>query len=297
MSANEKMNYLVKTLSRTTRKDYENFVINRIYNLLNDFEIKPVSQQYVKRDKGYARIDLYFPQLNIGIEVDEAHHLNKSEEDKLRSYEIANVLSDYIQIRIPIFTLEDGEQKCLSFEEIDREIREAVKKIEEKRDKLKDENNFKPWDGRRDIFKAQKEGCIKIEDNYIFNQREVREFFGKKGNCRKSWYRIKKDKYIWLPGLALKYENTFIPYKKNEYLNILSDDGRVIYEHCSKEKIFNYTRNDIIVFMKMKDKILNHQVYKFIGIFRCRENIEMKNLTGKNEDYIVYDLIEDKVDK
>ena len=43
-----KFNYLVRTLSRTNRKDYENYVINRIWNLLYNPEIKPVSQQYVK---------------------------------------------------------------------------------------------------------------------------------------------------------------------------------------------------------------------------------------------------------
>ena len=45
-----KKDYLVKTLSRTKRKDYENYVINRLYNRLNDLDIKPMTQKYIKRN-------------------------------------------------------------------------------------------------------------------------------------------------------------------------------------------------------------------------------------------------------
>lgn len=40
--------YLVKTLSRTKRKDYENYVINAIWQRLNNSDIEIVSQQYVE---------------------------------------------------------------------------------------------------------------------------------------------------------------------------------------------------------------------------------------------------------
>ena len=57
MTATEKREYLIKTLSRTKRKDYENYVIGAIWHRLNNLEIKPVSQQYVKRSDG--KYDLY----------------------------------------------------------------------------------------------------------------------------------------------------------------------------------------------------------------------------------------------
>jgi hypothetical protein len=64
----DKREYLIKTLSRTKRKDYENYVIGAIWHRLNNLEIKPVSQQYVQRSDGkYALLDLYFPQMNVGI--------------------------------------------------------------------------------------------------------------------------------------------------------------------------------------------------------------------------------------
>ena len=104
-----KFNYLVRTLSRTNRKDYENYVINRIWNLLDDPEIKPVSQQYVKRPNGrYALIDLYFPQLKIGVECDEFQHAqikneNEKTQDEMRTDDLLSVIENYEEIRIPIY--------------------------------------------------------------------------------------------------------------------------------------------------------------------------------------------------
>jgi hypothetical protein len=71
------MEYLIKTLSRTSRKDYENYVINSIWTKLGNSEIEIVSQQYINDPKDKRKhyfIDLYFPALKIGIECDEAHH-------------------------------------------------------------------------------------------------------------------------------------------------------------------------------------------------------------------------------
>jgi hypothetical protein len=71
----DKLAYLAKTLSRTTRKDYENYVVNAVWNRLVDDTLKPVSQQWLARSdgKGYF-IDLYFPQVNLGVEYDEPFH-------------------------------------------------------------------------------------------------------------------------------------------------------------------------------------------------------------------------------
>ena len=43
-----KMIYISKTLSRTKRKDYENYVVNAIWNRVKAPGLVPVTQQYVK---------------------------------------------------------------------------------------------------------------------------------------------------------------------------------------------------------------------------------------------------------
>jgi hypothetical protein len=42
-----KRDYLIKILSRTKRKNYENYIINGVFQRLNRLDLKPVTQQYV----------------------------------------------------------------------------------------------------------------------------------------------------------------------------------------------------------------------------------------------------------
>ena len=56
-----KLNYLSKTFSKIDKKSIETYVISRIWNKLDNLDIKIVCQQYVKRESGYALLDLYFP--------------------------------------------------------------------------------------------------------------------------------------------------------------------------------------------------------------------------------------------
>ena len=49
-----KMKYLYRMFSHHTReKDMENYVVNAIWARLDDLNIKPVTQQYVRRLNGY----------------------------------------------------------------------------------------------------------------------------------------------------------------------------------------------------------------------------------------------------
>lgn len=60
---------------------------------MNHLDIRPVTQQYVKgNDNEYYLIDLYLPQINIGVEVDEAFHKNNYESDLKRELKIEEKL-------------------------------------------------------------------------------------------------------------------------------------------------------------------------------------------------------------
>jgi hypothetical protein len=76
--------YLRKVFAHTIGKTFENYVITQIWSKVEDFTLYPVTQQYVKRENGYALIDLYFPQVNFAIEVDEFAHKNNKILDKIR---------------------------------------------------------------------------------------------------------------------------------------------------------------------------------------------------------------------
>lgn len=83
MPSMDKSNYLFRQFSHRTRnKDFENYVVNAIWNRVGDLEVLPVTQQFVRTKTGPRFIDLYFPQVHIAIECDETYH--DSEEQKSR---------------------------------------------------------------------------------------------------------------------------------------------------------------------------------------------------------------------
>lgn len=92
----DRLLYLARTLSRTRRKDYENYVLGAVWNRLSPetrTHIKPVSQQTVRSGDGRLfYLDLFFPQLNIAVECDELHHLRRKADDTLRESSVRATL-------------------------------------------------------------------------------------------------------------------------------------------------------------------------------------------------------------
>ena len=92
----DKQEYLYRMFSHHTKdKEKENYVVNAIWQRLDDLNIKPVTQQYVHFSKSnrYALIDLYFPQINYGVECDEAHHKDNKFKDAAREIDLQTALS------------------------------------------------------------------------------------------------------------------------------------------------------------------------------------------------------------
>ena len=89
-----KQRYLYRMFSHHTKdKEMENYVVNAIWARLDDLNVKPVTQQYVRRPNGYALIDLYFPQINYGVECDEAYHKDNTLKDAAREIDLQTALS------------------------------------------------------------------------------------------------------------------------------------------------------------------------------------------------------------
>jgi very-short-patch-repair endonuclease len=134
-----KYDYIKRQLAKTNKKNDENYIITRIWHLLDDYAIKINTQQYVvrsdtKKKIEYGLIDLYFPQFNLAIEIDEAHHKTDLNQtlDEIRKNDIVNALNcEFIRI--------DATQS------VDK-IHEKIDQIVEKINRLKMEKSFTPWD-------------------------------------------------------------------------------------------------------------------------------------------------------
>lgn len=134
-----KYDYVKRQLAKTNKKNDENYIITRIWHLLDNYDIKINTQQYVIRTEKsgkieYGLIDLYFPQFNLAIEIDEAHHKSDLNQTlgEIRKNDIINALDcEFIRI--------DATQ---SIEKIHEKIDQIVQKI----NLLIKEKWFMAWD-------------------------------------------------------------------------------------------------------------------------------------------------------
>lgn len=267
----DKLFYLVKTLSRTERKDKENYVINRIYHILNDLEIKPMTQKYVKRHRhntnGYYLIDLYFPQFNIGIECDEEHHKKQENPDKLRTEDIIGELKDYREERIKVYDT--------TIDDVNNRIDEIIKFIKLSKQQQIQNHTFKKWEilTPQEYFKNKDK--ITIYDDIEFhtiNEASNLIFGTNYKGQQQAWFQIKTiaDKQImaWFPQLAIEKDNIMVA-SSSGWNNTINDEKDTIFEYNEYQKNSNndFDKRERVTFMKIKDKITNKASYKFLGVF------------------------------
>lgn len=284
----DKKDYLIKTLSRTNRKDYENYVVGAIYHKLGNINIQPVSQQYVKTEEnGYSLLDLYFPQINYAIECDESYHLKNKENDELREIGIRQKLSALTEAPLT----QKHIDMTKSIEEINKQIDEIVEDIQRK---YKDIGS-PIWEDQDPVELALQSKHISIKDNLSFKTiTDVLKLFGKeykkyyRGSCK-----LNEETIVWFPHLSIIHEDgTVGSTTQSGWINTLSNDWKYIYEsHNSKvtkenygEDLFNVKR---IVFAKSKD-CLGEDAYRFLGIYKMKE--------FRENERVVYELIKDEMD-
>ena len=285
----KKLLYLARTLSRTNRKNYENFVINAIWNKLGRDDIEIVSQQYIPdpddSDK-YYMIDLYFPALNIGIECDEEQHRKTKAKDDARDEAIYNTLYQYNKkgykpIRIDITGL---------YEEVMKEINDAVDEIKEKIKEL-EKTNLPEWVldaekyyNKKDVisiddkvgFNTVYEACnIIISTDYNGMQKSCFTPEKFKNNAEIVWEKNYNGYELWFPHLAIrdKDDNLISPTEAG-WLNVLVNNGKEIIEENPKRGAKSGDNvKPKITFAKYKDP-LGNQGYKFIGIFKPEKELD-----------------------
>ena len=265
--ANIKKEYLIKTLSRTKRKDYENYVIGAILHIVNNLEIKPVSQQSVKRSDGkYALLDLYFPQLNVGIECDEAYHEKNKEPDKIREVNIEQALS----------ALQTGKEFTLIRINANTDVVEFEKQINNAVDEIRDLYEiygFPRWsDEKSAVQKVLEEGQLSLRENLQFLKIvDIAKCFGKNYKAmQSSTFFIDNYTLVWCPKLAVEIDGNLKAPSSAGWLNILSEQWDTITtlvpdnkEHHEK---FRNPNLNILVFAQSKN-LLGQVMYRFMGVY------------------------------
>ena len=274
-----KLDYMARLFRSIRNKRFESYAIQRIWHQLDDDRVQFVTQQYFKRkDGGYALADLYLPQINMVVEIDEGQHTDPGNEilDAIRSQQIQSVNNAEIQ-RIPI-CIDRKKDEWHTMAEVNNLISEVValikQRIEEKGD------NFSPWSGD-DMLSPEyhiKKGYLAVSDNdYVRSIDDAATIFSTKavhkGFLRAGGFDVprKSGWIVWLPSV-----------NNERWNNSLSDDGLTIREYPSDAKKRSdhvkgtITKNETrITFFREKDA-LGFIFYKFVGVFKINKELSQK---------------------
>lgn len=276
----DKLEFLIRQIAKTNKKNYENYVVTRIWHRLNNLDIKFVTQQYVaKSDGSYALTDMFFPQINLHVEVDEPHHHKQIDQDELRERDIVNVTQHQIE-RIDV---------SQGIEAIHDRIEELVTLIAEKVKECGE--RFVPWDLHKEINPQTyiDLGYIDVDDNVAFERivDAVNCFGYNHKGFQKAGIKhpFDKDTFLWFPKL----------YPNGSWINRLSPDERVITERPvdpveSKEHLNKYLAHPEvrIVFARVKG-LLGDTMYRFKGMFN------LDSLDSIKQQCLVWRKVSDRV--
>ena len=272
----DKLTYLAKMLSRTNRKDYENFVINAIWNRLGRDDIQPVSQQYVRNHADARRfIDLYFPQLNIGIECDEGHPQKQAKADKEREAELIDVLSaveagSYTPYHVRICQENGSPDYGLAMGDIEK----AVAALKEKVSELEGQGRLRAWNPEltaKELLRGKKEIAVTdsiafrtitdasnllFDTDYSFQQHA---FFVPRGAFSEQY---SGKLMAWFPKISVDGSST------RGWTNLLKEDGSELYErNIDGRDLPEIESVKRVIIPYVHDPVLRTSGYRFIGVF------------------------------
>ncbi|WP_096272044.1 AbaSI family restriction endonuclease [Paucisalibacillus globulus] len=265
-----KYKYIKAQLAKTNKKNDENYVITRIWNRLDNIDIKFITQQYIVREDGkYALTDMFFPQLNLHIEIDEGYHQSpeQAQNDLIREQDIISITGHEIK-RIDV-----TKDLITVHEQIDEVVHYIHSKVEEMG------SDFIPWEVEKEISPETyiKKGEIHLKDNVAFRTcADAANVFGhsykgfQRGGTTHPYH---EETMIWFPKL----------FPNGEWDNSISADGKVIREKNAHEhkvddhihEVIHHQKHRRIVFAKVKGP-LGHIMYKFKGEFELDTQMSME---------------------
>ena len=168
-----KLEYMTRLFAKISKKKTETYVINRIWHQLNDDRVKFVVQQYIRRTQDkYALADLYLPQLDIFIEINEPFHKNNTEVDRVRNEEISHVTHSKPIVIDCGDVIDKDKIRWKSIEDIHSQISKVVQQI--KQTIIKQGDKFIPWDGGSTLSVEyhRKKGYLKVDESEYVRTKE-----------------------------------------------------------------------------------------------------------------------------
>jgi very-short-patch-repair endonuclease len=293
-----KKEFVIKQISRTNKKNYENYVITRIFHLLDDLDIKFVTQQFFKREDGsFGLSDLYFPQFNLSIEIDEGQHENSIKHDTVRDQDYVLATQDLLQHTKEWMPKRVKVYGDISLKKIDKEAANIISYIKSLKQKTLKDGSFVKWDIDKEFDYSDKK-IFDVNDNIVFRtivdginyfRTDANKYHGYQRAGAKT---MDREKLLWFPKL----------YPNKDWNNSISNDESLIKEISKKTSdlkvilqkshfdsiLESKHKKHRIVFARVKGN-LGFVLYRFKGYFVLNEKMSRKN------GYCCYERIATKV--
>lgn len=237
MEYDYKLDYITRLFRKISNKRFEAYVIQRIWDLLNDNRIRFVTQQYFRRDEAgkYALTDLYLPQINMIIEIDEGQHIANEYQDALRSEDIMQIkLVEGVHIE-RIALCDKNTLKAFTMDEVHQQIDAVVKKIKDAVAQMG--NEFQPWEN--DLWTPEyykRKGCFRVaDDDYIKSIDDAAAVFDTKakhrGFLRAAGFDVpdKDNVIVWCPAKNNKqWSNDLVVEGSQTFIYEYNNDPKIL---------------------------------------------------------------------
>lgn len=266
----DKLEYVARSLSRGTNKVYETYVINAIYQKVNNPNLIIETQKEIKLENGYRPlIDLFLPQLNIAIEVDEGYHASEAQHN----HDIWREKSINSQISKPCIgnsiLFERVIAHDVSLEEINTRIDEIVRLINSK---IESHTTPLVWKSKEELLEdIKKRGTIELDDCFDSNVQIINLVYNRNySGWQKATYRL-----LWFPVISDKDDDGTLTSRAS-WQNFFNQTHSIIYERADnsslnerkKEWALADEQNSIVrvVFVKDRDSFGKTRK-RFAGVF------------------------------
>lgn len=266
----DKLEYVARSLSRGTNKVYETYVINAIYQKVNNPNLIIETQKEIKLENGYRPlIDLFLPQLNIAIEVDEGYHASETQHN----HDIWREKSINSQISKPCIgdsiLFERVIAHDVSLEEINARIDEIVRLITSK---IESRTTPLVWKSKEELLEdIKKRRTIELDDCFDSNVQIINLVYNRSySGWQKATYRL-----LWFPVISDKDDDGTLTSRAS-WQNFFNQTHSIIYERADnsslnerkKEWALADEQNGIVrvVFVKDRDSFGKTRK-RFAGVF------------------------------
>lgn len=237
-------------------------------------------------------MDLYFPDIHIGIEVDEADHKNNQESDLLRMDDIISAVSETEANDFLILRIDASEP----IDVIHHRIDEVVQTIETRMRTI----DLKWLTYDEELKALKKKDSLSVYDAITFSLIKdiANTIFGRnmKG-CQISCFKIREHTWLWCPQLSImkKGEKTSAA---GGWINSLAEDWSYIDEtHIDPEKMDKRKEKAVTeaenkyqraVFAKFRNR-LGMNRYRFVGVF------QITGVSPDHPDYVRYIRVDENI--